>query len=218
VPNSKVSQKTASAVNKQKVRSILIMNKLFLSLCFIVFSSVYGLAQSSDDYNKNEFYVGYSNQQVDNGQRNTYNGFEGAYVRNFSRYVGVKGDFSAAFNKNSVPFQSPPQVFNQETKQSVYNALGGIQIKDNASTKRLQPFAHLLVGAGHYRIRTTCPTCPIPNFKNSDTGFAGAFGGGLDIKLSDKINLRAIQVDYNPMRVNDRTFNNVRFGIGIVFK
>lgn len=190
------------------------MNKLFLSLCFLALTSSVGLSQNSGDYNKNEFYVGYSNQQIDNGTDNTFNGFEGAFVRNFSRYVGVKADFSAAYKNDTFTTSSPIR----ESKQSVYNFLGGIQIKDNASTKRLQPFAHLLVGVGNNRVKTNCPTCTIPNFKTSDSGIAGAIGGGLDIKLSDKVNFRAIQIDYNPMKVNNRTYNNVRFGIGIVFK
>ncbi len=192
------------------------MDKLFLSLCFLALTSSFGLAQNSDDYNKNEFYVGYSNQQIDNGTDNTFNGFEGAYVRNFSRYVGVKADFSAAYKKDTFTTSAVQPI--REVKQSIYNVLGGIQIKDNASSKRLQPFAHLLVGVGNNRVRTNCPTCTIPNFKVSDSGIAGAFGGGLDIKLSDKVNFRAIQIDYNPMRVNNITYHNVRFGIGIVFK
>lgn len=192
------------------------MNKLFLSLCFIVLTSSFSLAQSSDDYNKNEFYVGYSNQQVDDGQRNTFNGFEGSYVRNFSRYAGVKANFSAAYKNDTFTTSAVQPI--REAKQSVYNILGGLQIKDNASSKRLQTFAHLLVGVGHNRVRTNCPTCTIPTFKVSDSGIAGAIGGGLDIKLSDKVNFRAIQIDYNPMRVNNTTYNNVRFGIGIVFK
>lgn len=194
------------------------MDKYFLSLVIIVFSGLTCFTQNSDDYNKNEFYVGYSNQQVDNGQRNTYNGFEGSYVRNVHRYVGVKADFSAAFNENSQPFNNLVQLFNQKTKQAVYNVLGGVQIKDNSSTKRLQPFAHFLVGAGHKRIQTNCPTCTFPNTKSSDSGLAGAIGGGLDIKINEKVNFRAIQVDYNPMRINNFTNHNIRFGIGIVFK
>jgi hypothetical protein len=50
------------------------------------------------------------------------------------------------------------------------------------------------------------------------TGFGGAFGGGLDIKVSDRIDFRVIQVDYNPVYTRSSFNNNVRIGVGIVFK
>jgi hypothetical protein len=52
----------------------------------------------------------------------------------------------------------------------------------------------------------------------SETGLAGAFGGGLDIKLNDHIDFRLIQVDYNPIKFNGGVQQNVRIGIGFVFK
>ncbi len=70
-----------------------------------------------------------------------------------------------------------------------------------------------------------------------DSGFAAAIGGGLDIHLSKRVDVRAIQVDYNPMRFDftdfgavgipgtptplgepKRTLHNFRIGIGIVFR
>jgi hypothetical protein len=53
---------------------------------------------------------------------------------------------------------------------------------------------------------------------DSETAFAGAFGGGLDIKLNDHIDFRAVQVDYNPIKFSSGTQHNVRLGIGFVFK
>jgi opacity protein-like surface antigen len=69
-----------------------------------------------------------------------------------------------------------------------------------------------------------------------DAGFTAAIGGGLDIRLSDRVAIRAIQVDYNPMKFDfsdfgttgipgtptftgdqKRTLHNFRIGIGIVF-
>lgn len=69
-----------------------------------------------------------------------------------------------------------------------------------------------------------------------DAGFAAAFGGGLDVRLNDRIDIRVIQIDYNPMRFDfsdfgaigvpgtptplgdpKRTLHNFRIGIGIVF-
>jgi len=45
-----------------------------------------------------------------------------------------------------------------------------------------------------------------------------AFGGGLDIRLNDRLDIRAVQVDWNPIRSGGVTTNNLRFGVGIVIK
>jgi hypothetical protein len=50
----------------------------------------------------------------------------------------------------------------------------------------------------------------------TETGFAGAFGGGLDIRASDRVDVRVIQFDYNPTRLFDSTQHNFRIGVGIV--
>ena len=215
------------------------MNKLILALCLITMSSVFAFAQ--DEYKKNEYYVGYSNQQVDIGgdsgnnftnffkDRFNYNGFEAAYTRNVSRYVGIKGSVSGAYRNEDFggSFNDPTTggtVIIPEFNDSIYNVLGGIQVKDNKSDARFKPFAQLLAGVAHQRTKVSagCPTpsCTIsfPETTFTSTGFAGAIGGGLDIKINKNIDLRAIQVDYNPNFNNNRASHNVRFGIGFVFK
>jgi hypothetical protein len=43
------------------------------------------------------------------------------------------------------------------------------------------------------------------------------FGGGIDFRVGDRFQIRAIQVDYNPVRVFGQTDHNLRLGAGIVF-
>lgn len=210
------------------------MNKLIKAFSLTIFLSICVFAQdNSDEYKRNEFYAGYSNQQVDNFDRQSFNGFEAAYVRNIRRYVGIKGDFSAAFRKNDFEGSLPTLIpggtvasFRGKNTTSLYNFLGGVQIKDNASTARFKPFAHALAGVAHIR-NTSSITCTSGNcstsftpgsFTFSDTGFSAALGGGLDVRINDKIDFRLIQVDYNPIRTGGSWNNNVRFGIGFVFK
>ncbi len=214
-----------------------------LAASLTVLSSVLAFGQTTavDDYKKSEFFVGYSNSQVDTGitpgddfgdlvdERESFNGFEVSGVYNFSRYFGVKGDFSAAYNNKGFDFTVPtvPPSTGRvafDTNSSLYNFLGGIQVKDNATEARFKPFAHALIGAGHGRVKVKNLTCdPIVDCTGlegtaSETGFAGAFGGGLDIKLNDRFDFRVIQVDYNPIRFDSGTSHNVRFGIGLVIK
>lgn len=204
----------------------------------------FGLAQNTTgDYKKSEFYVGYSNNQVDTGadnssgnnfqnffnNRKSFHGFNVTGTYNVTRYVGITGDVSGTYNNTdfSIPVATTggpavaPITF--KTNNSLYNFLGGVQIKDNASESRLKPFGYALVGAGHGRTKIKNLNCPstvncssLSDF--SDTGLAGAFGGGLDVRVNDKVDFRVIKVDYNPIRLNGETDHNVRLGIGVVFK
>lgn len=201
-----------------------------MAFCLTILLSVGVFSQTSDDeYNKNEFYVGYSNQQVSNNSRPALNGFEVSYVRNVSRYFGIKGDFSAAVRKQEstigVDAGGTITQVNFRTNNQLYNFLGGVQVKDNATKSRFKPFAHALVGVAYSKSSTTsdnCPpsatTCNVNIVQFREPGFAGAFGGGLDIKINDRIDFRAIQVDYNPVYSRSSVDNNFRFGIGLVFK
>lgn len=218
------------------------MKKVFLAFCLTAISGLAAFAQTSDDFKKAEVYVGYSNNQVDSGinvegdnefedffdERESFNGFEAAGVYNFSRYVGIKGDVSGTYKSEnfsvSVPTNGGTSTFGADTKISLYNFLGGVQIKDNANKGRFKPFAHALVGAGHARIKIDNLVCPTGvscvGFQDdfTRTGFAGAFGGGIDVRLNDKFDIRAIQVDYNPMRFDGQTQHNIRLGVGLVIK
>lgn len=215
------------------------MNKLFFALSLIVLSSVFAMAQ--DEYKKGEFFIGYSNGQVDTGlegftsantgigDRSTFHGFNTSGVYNFNRYVGLKGDLSGTYNSTRFSFPvttgASTQTVSFDTKNALYNVLGGIQVKDNSVDTKFKPFVHALAGLGHGKINVrnvTCTTTANINcaqiVSESESGLAGAFGGGLDIRLSDRVDLRAFQVDYNPIKFDESTAHNFRFGIGIVIK
>ena len=166
-----------------------------------------------------------------------FNGFNTSITSNIWRYAGLKFDFSGHYRSDTLrvnlafPCQPAPLCLpaivpaDVRAKASLYNSLGGVQFKDNAREARVKPFAHLLVGAAHARFDVDDEGCvqavgvPCPaELEDSETGFAGAFGGGLDVRLSDRVDFRAIQLDYNPTRMNEATQHNFRIGIGIVFR
>lgn len=214
------------------------MRSLF-TLSLIVIVAVASMAQS-DGYQKSEFFVGYSysNPEVDFGggspagfyrDRIGHNGFNASAVVNVSRYFGIKSDVSGAYKSGQFSFvvpsgiQSMPttiRVFNGES--SVYNFLGGVQIKDNSKEGRVKPFAHAMIGAA--RRNNTIPgggfVCvgitPCPG-STKETAFAGAFGGGVDIKLKDRFGIRLFQIDYNPIKYDAGLDNSFRFGVGVIF-
>jgi hypothetical protein len=219
------------------------MKSFLFAFGLVILSAIIASAQT-DDIKKGEVFVGYSNGQIDTGvdsgssinaffrDRKSFNGFEVSGVYNLSRYFGVKGDFSAHFNRqnlNSV-FTNPgggTTTITTRNDNSIYNVLGGVQVKDNSESGRWKPFAHALVGVANERSKfqdvactsSTGTTCPV-GFTDqtfSNTGFAGAFGGGLDVRINNTFQIRVIQVDYNPVRIGGFTNHNARFGAGIVF-
>ena len=204
------------------------MSKLFLLGVLIAVCAPIGFAQSSGDYNKIEFYGGYSHNRVDTGEgggsfidnREGYNGFNTAVTGNITRYVGLKFDLAGHYKQESLAIGSGSVDFDS----SLYNFLGGVQVKDNSKEGTFKPFAQALVGVarGRNRVQFNGIICiqifpsPCTNFTETDTGFGGAFGGGLDIRLNNRIDIRAVQVDYNPTRLFGDTQHNFRIGAGIV--
>jgi len=212
------------------------MSKLIKILCLTCVLTLTAVAQNqTDEYKKNEFFAGYSHQQNDSGgSYRPANGFTGAYVRNVHRYFGLKADVSAAY-RGSETFQingSDPTngaySYRGRTRGSVYNFLGGVQVKNNASEARFKPFAHALAGVAVTRYKNAALVCTQGNcpafitnstpVNFSNTNFALAVGGGLDIKLSERIDFRALQVDYNPIFRSGFRQDNFRFGVGFVFR
>lgn len=217
--------------------------RIFVALSITALSTVAALAQATavDDYKKGEFYIGYSNGQVDTGldsgssvqdffrDRANFHGVNVSGVYNVNRFVGVKGDVSATFNNTRFsetfidPVTTLPVTASFKTSNSLYNFVGGVQVKDNSREGRFKPFAHAMAGLGHVRTKVSdlqCSVvlnCPVLEDSFSDNGFTGVFGGGLDIKLNDSIQIRAIQVDYNPLWIGGQVDHNVRLGAGIVF-
>ena len=82
---------------------------------------------------------------------------------------------------------------------------------------RLQPFAQILLGGAH----TSGGLSPGSSGYGSSNGFAMIAGGGLEIKLTESIALRAIEADYYYTRFNNGTNdhqNNLRIGAGLLIR
>src|SRR5436190_7093726 len=219
------------------------MKKFITVFSLMIAASISAMAQYSADHNQAEFFIGYSNGQVDTGfegitsantgvgDRSTFHGFNVSAVYNFGRYVGLKGDLSGTYNTTRFSFPvttgTTTQTVSFDTNNSLYNFVGGVQIKDNSTEKTFKPFVHAMAGVGHGRTNVnnlTCTSTPLINcaqiINETATGFAAVLGGGLDIKVSDKIDIRAFQADYNPIVFDEGrgTTHNFRFGVGVVFK
>ena len=193
-----------------------------MAALFVACTSSFAFAQT-DDYNKHDIGVLYSHNRQDVGvqdpgqnfldDRQGFHGVEAFVKGNVSRYVGLKGSYS--YNRKSFDFDGGTAATQFDADATLHQFLGGAEFKDNAVETKVKPFARILAGVAHARIEASNS---ITSFEESDTGFAAAVGGGVDFKLSDRVDFRAIQFDYNPIRANGETSHNFRIGIGFIFR
>lgn len=202
------------------------MRKLMLLALFVFCTAPAAFAQTTTtDFDKVNVFAGFSHNRVDTGvnnnedpelddiidEREGFNGFNASVTGNVSRYVGLKFDYS--YHQRNFDFGG-----GFETKARLHNFLGGVQFKDNSKdeTKRAKPFAHIMAGAARSAIDLSDLDDDFEDFH--ETGFAAAVGGGLDVRINDRFDFRAFQLDYNPTRFEGETQHNFRVGIGIVIK
>jgi opacity protein-like surface antigen len=193
------------------------MKRLVILAALLVLFAPAVLAQ--DDIKRWEFFGGYSALNFDNlgeetdnpaindllNEKNTLRGFNVAVGHNFHKYFGVKFDYSLHLREDN--FSRPLGDGTIDT--TVQNFLGGIQIKDNrAEGQRFRPFAHALLGLANQKLDVDSPQLPallgISDFHLNETSFAWAVGGGIDIKLNERIAVRAVQVDWNIIQRGDQ--------------
>ena len=193
------------------------MKRLVVLATLILISATAALAQ--DDYKKYEFFAGYSALWLDNlagdtgsfavddvlGEKQNLRGFNVAGVYNFHKYVGAKFDYSLHLREDN--FSRPAGSGTIDT--TLQNILGGIQIKNNMNDgPRFKPFGHALFGVAVQKVDVDSPNLPavfgISDFHTNETSFSMAFGGGLDIKLNERFDLRLVQVDWNIINRGDQ--------------
>lgn len=200
------------------------MKKAFAcALCVALFAvTFYAQNQTPTEYNKNEFFAGYSeNSMLDSSRTESFDftgnksfrGWSASYTYNFRRYAGVKTEVSGYYKNyrfDNLPLPSPVNV-----RSRIYNFLGGVQFKDNKKNKRFSPFAYALGGVSQTRTNIRSILCDA-DCAESTTGFSLAIGGGVDLKVRKRFSLRLIQIDYNPAFYNGFREQRLRAGFGIV--
>jgi opacity protein-like surface antigen len=224
------------------------MQRLALFLMLVLLCVPLVRAQGSNDsqFPKYEIYAGYLDSgefpynvfrfPVGNGavisesDFGTHHGFDASFTRNFAKYIGIKGDFSAHFHHDEgtgnfmVACGQTTCVVSQpvELTPRLFNFLGGPEFKLRNHT-RFTPLAYGLFGVAHTTstFKTSGSTLNL-SLNTTETGFAMAFGGGLDIRITRRISFR-MTTDFNPKWVgrNDngarQVQNDLRFSVGILF-
>jgi opacity protein-like surface antigen len=193
------------------------MKRLVVVVSLVLLSTITAFAQ--DDYKKYEFFGGYSALHLDNlagdtgspavddvlGEKQTLRGFNLEFGRNFHKYVGAKFDYSLHLREDN--FSRP--AGSGTVDSTIQNFLGGIQVKNNSNDgPTFKPFGHALFGVAVQKLDVDSPQLPavfgISDFHTNETSFAMAFGGGLDIKLNDRFDVRVVQIDWNIIKRGDQ--------------
>jgi hypothetical protein len=190
------------------------MRKFFGISSVLLLFSAFAAAQVPTSGN---VFVGYSYFNADltstgAGRHNT-NGWEGSFEGKVFPFIGIVADFSDHYG-SGLPIACPVvpvggggigggcplnSGFNER------NILFGPRV--SMSVGKFRPFAEALFGAGHINLDSG----------GTDTSFATAIGGGLDVKIIRPVAWR-FQGDYVQTRFFDGTQNNVRISTGIVLR
>ena len=190
------------------------MQKLFL---FVALTLALPLIAQAQEASRVEVFGGYSymrleDQNID-GQDRDLNGYNvSGAITIFKKSIALKGDVSGHFG--DLLTNVTPRT---DLGQTLF--LFGPQFTFRKS-ERIQPFAHALFGVARVKHENDAVPGDI-----TDTGFAFALGGGVDVKgLGSKLAVRLIQADYVRTKLDlvnsgdSTSSNNIRISTGIVLR
>lgn len=191
---------------------------VFLMAVCGLFASAPAFAQGPKRW---EVFGGYSHAHVDISTDVPFsdpshvglNGFNLAFAGHFNRWIGIVSDFGGYYTTQPVTFTQPGtnQRVTEDVKTHVYMLLFGPQVR--IPLGRVTPFGRAMVGLFHTSEEAAITT----TVKDMDNDRGIAFGGGVDVTATEKIAVRAFQMDYvrsylTPVGSQD----NWRISFGIV--
>ena len=132
-----------------------------------------------------------------------FHGWNSSVTGNVTRRLGIVADFSGHYGDE---LEGSILV-----KEDAHSFLFGPRF--SFRRKRLSPFVYALFGATRFHQSATVSG---QKFSASDTGFSSAFGGGLDIKVNDRIAIRSFQIDYFRPNFFGEAHNRGRLAFGVV--
>jgi hypothetical protein len=169
----------------------------FMGLVLLLAMSSAAFAQEMGAAPKAEIFGGYQYTRFDGGTN--ANGWNTALAGNVNRWFGVAADFSGAYNSQSgVSFHNYTYTFGP--------------VLSWRHNEKITPFTHFL--AGGFR-----QSASFAGTSASANGLAMMFGGGVDVKATEHVSLRAIQFDWLSLHSNGSSDNNnMRISTGLLFR
>ena len=171
---------------------------------------------------KAEVELGYSyvrfSPSVTNSSSRSLNGGGGSFMYVLNRWWGIKADLAGYGSQTAnVPFQGGTL----RSSGNLFTYMFGPEI--TYRTKRVTPFAEVLVGGAHAStFFNLFKEAGLTGAAPSQNAFALAAGGGFDVYVTKNIAIRPAQADYlmtrftNPL-TGQNSQNNFRYQAGVVF-
>lgn len=180
-------------------------------------------------YSKVDLFLGYSYLRAvptssPNNRMDWLNGGSASAAYNFTRYLGLVGDFGA-FKASELQLTgtgaNPPRVSNASGNAFTYMAGPRLSFR---KYDRITPFAQALFG-GIHASKVTLSNCAGNSCTplRTENAFSMTAGGGIDFKVSQHVAIRAVQAEYLMTRFGDlhtgirNTQNDIRLSSGLVF-
>ena len=178
---------------------------LWLMLGLVLFA----LNTAAQENPKAEIFGGYSYLHSSiAGDGASFNGGSGSLAFNMNKWFGVVGDIGVYHHSSSFAGCGECTV---SATDVTYLFGRKVAYRENS---RFTPYAHLLFGGAHQGLS-------FGGASSGENAFALALGGGFDARVSPRIAVRIIQVDYLRTSftdgVDDRQ-NNARISTGIVVR
>lgn len=171
------------------------LKKTLCSVCLVLITLVPAMAQ---EVPKAEVFGGYS------WAEGNFHGWNTSVTGNVTKRLGIVADFSGHYGS---------ELGLVRVNQHAHSFLFGPRLAFRG--KKLTPFIYGLFGTTRF-----AESAVINGQRLSavSTGFSLAVGGGLDVKVNDRIAIRAFQLDYFRPIVNDEPNNRGRLAFGVVLR
>ncbi len=170
----------------------------FLWLLVLVFS--FSASVMAQDTPAVEAAVGYSYWRAAGKAQINLNGWNASVTANINQWLGLEGEFGGVYESRTA------------FSTNLHSFMGGPRITYRKE-QRTAPFFHALFGA-------TRANKDFPGLTAgaSETAFSSAIGGGLDVKITDRVAIRAGQLDWVVTKFESDAQANFRFTAGVVFR
>jgi len=153
---------------------------------------------TAQDVPKVEVFGGYS------WSGGNFHGWNASVTGNINRRFGIVADFSGHYGS---------ELGFVRVNQHAHSFLFGPRLSFRG--KRLTPFVYGVFGATRFAESAVISG---QHLSNASSGFSLAVGGGLDVKVNDRIAIRAFQLDYFRPIINGEPNNRGRLGFGVVLR